>query len=622
MAINDDNRRPRAFQRARRRLSGRVRWAARTFAVWAAVELLSSTGAYPSGDSDRADQPALSERVELAVRAGRKSLAPRLTDLQRSPRSDYPLGRLAIVAAALLSADMPPGDTEMQRAMMILTRREAKKTYCAATTIFALDIYLRAIERAEKEESLDVDVATANARLGELVDWLLAAESRQRGAWSYSAGNDTRRHDFSNTQFAILALRVGLARGVEIPARHFADMASTFVRAQLRDSEAERTVRLEPEATLEEKLGLVRPKRPRAIRAVPSGWGYRTPRRPGNETARASMTLAGASSIVIAIDALERTGNRRWKRELAAARTALDRAYAWIDAHFDAVVADGKGLCYTLYSLEKVGDLAGVARIGDRDWYREGCQRLLGAQRPSGSWGAYTDTALALLYLKRSTRSLRPAAAPVLLTRGESAAGETTAGDLVYIEAANGFLSAREILDYAGTHRHRRLVPTLREVVRNFDPRRRAKLVPWLLPLWRGSDSITRFARSALGEIVGERLRQPDDARRWLDRWRAVTALDVEGVETSALVEVLEVTQNLRLRAEVIRIARKHKKKGVARALVRDLTASSIAHRRLAHGILCLWTGAQIEAPRDDGDVRSWQSTAEAWVQWFRANPR
>lgn len=68
---------------------------------------------------------------------------------------------------------------------------------------------------------------------------------------------------------------------------------------------------------------------------------------------------------------------------------------------------DREADCYHLYSIERMGTLACLARIGAWDWYGEGAKRLLAAQRKDGSWsgsnGSVVSTSFALLFLCGAT---------------------------------------------------------------------------------------------------------------------------------------------------------------------------------------------------------------------------
>ncbi|MBA4191879.1 MAG: hypothetical protein C0467_28195 [Planctomycetaceae bacterium] len=62
---------------------------------------------------------------------------------------------------------------------------------------------------------------------------------------------------------------------------------------------------------------------------------------------------------------------------------------------------------YFLWSLERVGVVYGLEKIGDTNWYDLGADELVAAQNPGGAWGKgarndVVDTSFALLFLSRS----------------------------------------------------------------------------------------------------------------------------------------------------------------------------------------------------------------------------
>jgi hypothetical protein len=74
-------------------------------------------------------------------------------------------------------------------------------------------------------------------------------------------------------------------------------------------------------------------------------------------------------------------------------------------------VLAGRGLgnrdFYFLWSLERVGVVFGLEKIGGIDWYQLGADELVAAQRANGSWGkgaggGVVDTSFAVLFLSRS----------------------------------------------------------------------------------------------------------------------------------------------------------------------------------------------------------------------------
>jgi hypothetical protein len=106
------------------------------------------------------------------------------------------------------------------------------------------------------------------------------------------------------------------------------------------------------------------------------------------------------------------------KRDWRQDPVVLD-GIAWLNQNFTVSTNPGKypeWHHYYLYALERVGMLYNTWMIGSHDWYREGANLLLDAQRADGSWqgasafrdggGPTWDTCFAILFLKRATRSL------------------------------------------------------------------------------------------------------------------------------------------------------------------------------------------------------------------------
>jgi hypothetical protein len=82
----------------------------------------------------------------------------------------------------------------------------------------------------------------------------------------------------------------------------------------------------------------------------------------------------------------------------------------WLARHFPSAEgwANERYLYYALYGVERAGRLTGMRFIGEHDWYRGGCEFLVGRQDRDGSWrgageagGAITSTSFALLFLSK-----------------------------------------------------------------------------------------------------------------------------------------------------------------------------------------------------------------------------
>lgn len=194
--------------------------------------------------------------------------------------------------------------------------------------------------------------------------------------------------DISNTQFAILGLRACLEAGIEVPENTWSSAFEYFARNQNPDG----------------------------------GWGYCfSGSKPPDSYA--SITCAGVVSMILARYAQ----GARFPIENPGIRKGLD----WLSRNYKpeantnvekrTAVANPLRYFY-LYSIERVGKIAGIEKIGVQEWYPAGARYLLKMQRGDGSWWdgldkdawklygdtETTDTCFALLFLTTPTRPLVP----------------------------------------------------------------------------------------------------------------------------------------------------------------------------------------------------------------------
>jgi hypothetical protein len=180
--------------------------------------------------------------------------------------------------------------------------------------------------------------------------------------------------DNSNTQFAVLGLRAATEGGAELPKLTWERALEWYYKCQ----------------------------------AAPyGGWSYSM----GIAGAESwSMTCSGTVSITICLHALGKDEAFRNGKPLEVVR--VKNGVDWLDKHWlipDSVMKPGMtmgmGFYYEIYSLERVGMIVGLEKVGDHDWYAEGSARLLEWQEDDGSWGSNAiDTAFAILFLKKATR--------------------------------------------------------------------------------------------------------------------------------------------------------------------------------------------------------------------------
>jgi hypothetical protein len=203
--------------------------------------------------------------------------------------------------------------------------------------------------------------------------------------------------DNSNSQYAALGLRACHDAGVVIPRDTVLKLAKRWWQvSQLGDPKGDK------ENSVATGAG--------QMIAAPRGWSYVQ-----NDRAYGSMT-AGAIGAVCIYDYM--LGDD-WKKDKVVAG-----GMGWLVKNYS--VTENVGPCetggqapneflyYYLYALERVGMLYDTPFVGNKDWYLDGAQVILKAQKPDGSWaesGPATmrptwDTCFAILFLKRATRPL------------------------------------------------------------------------------------------------------------------------------------------------------------------------------------------------------------------------
>jgi hypothetical protein len=184
----------------------------------------------------------------------------------------------------------------------------------------------------------------------------------KRGGW----GNHS---DNSNTQYALLGLGSCIAGGF-YPPKDCLDLAEKWLTDCQNDD---------------------------------GGYNYKDR---GEGRSCGSMTAGGVSSLCIVLRA---KGNLTPKKDIRVVK-----ALRWLGQHLTFSTNPNKGgwHYYWIYSVERAGSAAGTEWFGDRPWFKEGADYLLGAQNGDGSWGKdkggkkVANTAWAILFLRRATRSI------------------------------------------------------------------------------------------------------------------------------------------------------------------------------------------------------------------------
>jgi hypothetical protein len=271
-------------------------------------------------------------------------------------------GWTSLAMLALLNAGVSPQDPIIENGLKSLRQVEPQQTYVVSlqTMVFA--------ETGRNEDRL---------RIQRNVDWLIGAMVQEGGkckGWSYFQ-NTSRITDNSNTQYALLGLHAGRMAGAKIDREIWQAIQEYYLATQQPDH----------------------------------GWNY-SPARPHSDL---TMTTAGLCGLLISGMELN-TGREVLQADGTATNCGVygenkpvTNALAWMAHGFNASLR--QHTYYNLYGLERAGRLSGQRFFGDHDWYREGCEFLVNAQKEDGSWqepggqGGWPviSTSFALLFLSK-----------------------------------------------------------------------------------------------------------------------------------------------------------------------------------------------------------------------------
>jgi len=279
---------------------------------------------------------------------------------------DYNTGLTSLVVLALLSAGRKPADPEVARALEYIRGETPTQVYEASLQTMALC----AAEPGRDRPLIERNVA-----------WLIKAQQREDGGWGYK--QERGLSDESNSQFAVLALWEASRIGVEIPQEVIGRGRSYWLAKMSRSGT----------------------------------WGYR-----GEPQPRGSMTCAGIASMLILDDALATQDARIDGDTIVCCGAGQPNDYDpfvsldWLARNFSVVRNPGYAdwFLYYMYALERVGRLTGQRFIGEHDWYREGCEAIVGPKNSRLNEVVQGTTALqpaaaramALLFLSKGKRQV------------------------------------------------------------------------------------------------------------------------------------------------------------------------------------------------------------------------
>ena len=373
---------------------------------------LLASGPVSAEDDDAASSREFIERVNDAIDRGLFWLLTQQRDDGSWPgySGRYPLGMTSLCLLTVLKCDYPRKSKPVERAFkhLLETYKEHQPT---GIRTYSVAILMMALEEAhaDSEEKVRKDRRYGRSRhlrkvklpkpdykwMSALTRWMVGHQTQT--VWRYPSSGI----DHSNTQYALLGLASARRCGVPVDRNVFLTAAKHLLDAQEKTGPEVRRI-----VHVDQGEGYARRYLTNSYDRA-RGWGYK----PGDQ-ATGSMTTAGVSSLAICRSELlgwsgyPKTISERMER-------GVKDGLAWLNKNFavDRNPPGRKGWhYYYLFGLERAGVLTDVKFIGDHDWYKEGADHLLRAQRENGSWrggrkdqGTLTNTCFALLFLRRAT---------------------------------------------------------------------------------------------------------------------------------------------------------------------------------------------------------------------------
>ncbi|MBI4567831.1 MAG: hypothetical protein HY719_05475, partial [Planctomycetes bacterium] len=314
----------------------------------------------------------------------------------------YEMGYTALATFTLLWGGVPADDPVVKKAFAWLDLQPFTKTYSTALYVLALEARFTPpaeaglIAQGKVKEYKRPLTPEAKTRITAARKWLVDNMASGR-TWGYPEGSG----DNSNAQYGVLALAAADRCGFATPGEVWMRIAEHAFTQQ--EARGPAVADLDKKEAGARKTAVVRSAR---------GFGY-----VGPSGATGSMTTAGIAMQVIARQMLDKHKHPKYDAAFRARLTgSIDDGFTWLRASFS--VTTNPGLAYSshhyyyLYGLERAGVLAARQWIGPFDWYYEGAEFLLDAQRSDGAWAPsessqpayYPDqTCFAILFLKRAT---------------------------------------------------------------------------------------------------------------------------------------------------------------------------------------------------------------------------
>lgn len=527
--------------------------------------LLAASAGMVRGDD------ALDEQVENAIDRGTEFLLKAVKGEAVAPDGkpvdgwtaykDATMGSAAIQLYALVKSDIPYNFPVIKEGLQVLTGMQPGHTYSVALYVMALDAVLSQMD-VEVSLGSPVDQKERRAieqRMDAMTQWLVRARWKGKGGWNYGMHDPANpRYDNSNTQFAILALGVARKRGLKIPQEVWEEIAAQFVDIQQQDGPEVQAKWKLKEAVDAAKVDEPKPKKGKTgvrtpdptptwgtedVKVFARGWSYQDTKEPLKQGVTFNMSCAGASSTLIAFEALKYVKNYPVDKRQALEKSIRD------GLGYLTTLMDGKGdwqwgglgdIYYSLYSCEKVGDIGGIEAFGNFDWYQAGARTLLERQdKKVGCWGT-TDkpgnlnymSALALLFLSRATDLTFHNRPMVRYGTGREVrqSDSQKSREWVFIPKMGVEVPVRRVLKKLRYLPTPKLMRMSEGIVEHYDRQYLPELIPVLAETYEKTPykPVKKYVTDSLAKITGIGSEDMNVQREFLPKWNEIVKAGTE----------------------------------------------------------------------------------------------
>jgi hypothetical protein len=391
----------------------------------------------------------LQQRVNKAIEDGANALkaAQNAFGTWTLDKNDHPVGYAALGGLTLLECGVPADDPVVKRAAQFVRKGcvACDKTYELALSILFLD------RLGDRKDRYTIEVLAARLIAGQtptggwtykcpvlttvqhkslmaalrakkLTPARLRADVRglpvlQDPAKLVPVEPPDKRHvaiwgttDNSNTQFAMLAIWAARRQGLPVE-RTLKLIVNRFETHQNPDGSW----------AYDYRLGGGMPERPPmtcvGLLGLAIGHGMArddTANQPVEALALGIVGFPGPAPVLLAVERINKQLAAREAVKQGQQDQRVLGGFVALNKHIGMPAGRMENLpqvsIYFLWSVERVGVLYNLARVGEKDWYRWGAEILVANQQPAGHWqgGGYpgstpaSDTCLALLFLKRA----------------------------------------------------------------------------------------------------------------------------------------------------------------------------------------------------------------------------